>query len=60
MSAGSRAGVVVSIRRGTRSRDRAVTPVVKARELIRVLKLVGFVHTRTNGSHWRFEHEDGR
>lgn len=35
-------------------------PVVKARELIRVLNRLGFVETRSRGSHHRFEHPDGR
>jgi predicted RNA binding protein YcfA (HicA-like mRNA interferase family) len=35
-------------------------PVLTARELIAALKRLGFDHTRTNGSHWRFEHPDGR
>ena len=36
------------------------TPVVTARELIRVLRRLGFVQTRSRGSHRRFEHPDGR
>ena len=36
------------------------TPVVTARELIRVLRRLGFVQTRSRGSHRRFEHSDGR
>lgn len=35
-------------------------PVITARELIRVLKSPGFAHTRTRGSHKRFEYPDGR
>lgn len=36
------------------------TPVVNARTLIRALKKLGFVQTRSRGSHRRFEHPDGR
>ncbi len=36
------------------------TPVVTARQLIRVLRGLGFVQTRSRGSHRRFEHPDGR
>ena len=36
------------------------TPVVTARPLIRVLRKLGFVQTRSRGSHRRFEHPDGR
>lgn len=33
-------------------------PVVKARELIKVLKKKGFIHARTKGSHYIFLHPD--
>lgn len=36
------------------------TPVVSARTLMRVLRKLGFVQTRSRGSHRRFEHPDGR
>ena len=36
------------------------TPVVTARQLIRVLRTLGFVQIRSRGSHRRFEHPDGR
>ena len=36
------------------------TPVVTARQLVRVLGKLGFVQTRSRGSHRRFEHPDGR
>lgn len=36
------------------------TPVVKARTLMRVLRRLGLVQTRSRGSHRRFEHPDGR
>jgi predicted RNA binding protein YcfA (HicA-like mRNA interferase family) len=36
------------------------TPLVSARQLIRVLRKLGFVQTRSRGSHRRFEHPDGR
>ncbi len=36
------------------------TPVVTARQLIRVLRSLGFVQSRSRGSHRRFEHPDGR
>jgi predicted RNA binding protein YcfA (HicA-like mRNA interferase family) len=36
------------------------TPVVTARQLVRVLRKLEFVQTRSRGSHRRFEHPDGR
>ena len=36
------------------------TPVLSARRLIRILGTLGFVQTRSRGSHRRFEHADGR
>lgn len=36
------------------------TPIITARELIKVLKLLGFVEVRSKGSHRRFTHPDGR
>ena len=36
------------------------TPVVSARTLMRILHELGFVQTRSRGSHRRFEHPDGR
>ena len=36
------------------------TPFVTARQLIRVLRSLGFVHTHSRGPHRRFEHPDGR
>jgi predicted RNA binding protein YcfA (HicA-like mRNA interferase family) len=36
------------------------TPVISARELIRVVRRLGFVEIRCRGSHHRFEHPDGR
>lgn len=38
----------------------SVTPVVTARQLMGVLRKLGFVQTRSRGSHRRFEHSDGR
>lgn len=35
-------------------------PVVTARQLMSVLRKLGFVQTRSRGSHRRFEHPDGR
>ncbi len=35
-------------------------PSVNARKLMQVLRQLGFVHTRSRGSHRRFEHPDGR
>ena len=32
----------------------------KPRKVIRVLKTLGFEHTRTRGSHYRFVYPDGR
>ena len=38
----------------------STTPVITARQLIRALRGLGFVHTRSRGAHRRFEHPDGR
>lgn len=35
-------------------------PIVRATELIKVLKRLGFVNTRRSGSHFFFRHPDGR
>ena len=35
-------------------------PVIPARELLRVLRKLGFEEVRTRGSHHRFVHPDGR
>lgn len=35
-------------------------PVINARQLMASLKRLGFVETRSRGSHRRFEHADGR
>jgi predicted RNA binding protein YcfA (HicA-like mRNA interferase family) len=36
-------------------------PILKARELIRALKRMGFrLIRKSKGSHWQFEHPDGR
>ena len=35
-------------------------PVITARELIRILRRLGFEEVRTRGSHHRFVHPDGR
>lgn len=35
-------------------------PVITARQLIQVLKKIGFEETRVRGSHHRFAHPDGR
>jgi predicted RNA binding protein YcfA (HicA-like mRNA interferase family) len=35
-------------------------PVIPARELIRVRNKLGFVESRSRGSHHRFVHPDGR
>lgn len=35
-------------------------PVVKPRDVISFLEKNGFYHTRTDGSHFRFHHKDGR
>ena len=35
-------------------------PVVKPRDIIRFLKKIGFVEVRSDGSHFRFHHIDGR
>jgi len=35
-------------------------PILKAREIIRVLKQLGFMTVRQRGSHMFFEHPDGR
>ncbi len=38
----------------------STTPTINARQLIRALRAVGFVQTRSRGAHRRFEHPDGR
>ena len=38
----------------------SATPVINARTLMRLLRRLGFVQTRSRGSHRRFEHPDGR
>ncbi len=38
----------------------SATPTLKARTLMRILRRLGFVQTRSRGSHRRFEHPDGR
>jgi predicted RNA binding protein YcfA (HicA-like mRNA interferase family) len=35
-------------------------PILKPRELCRILEALGFVEVRQRGSHKRFEHPDGR
>jgi len=35
-------------------------PVLKAKELTKILFKLGFVNTRKNGSHFFFRHNDGR
>ncbi|HWL93944.1 MAG TPA: type II toxin-antitoxin system HicA family toxin [Phycisphaerae bacterium] len=35
-------------------------PTITARQLIRVLRKLGFTETRSRGSHHRFVHADGR
>jgi predicted RNA binding protein YcfA (HicA-like mRNA interferase family) len=35
-------------------------PVLKAKELIKILGKLGFVNTRSSGSHFFFRHNDGR
>ncbi|MBI2062113.1 MAG: type II toxin-antitoxin system HicA family toxin [Candidatus Yanofskybacteria bacterium] len=35
-------------------------PILKARDVIRVLNLLGFRKTRQSGSHAFFKHNDGR
>lgn len=36
------------------------TPVLKPREVIRILMKLGFVQVRQRGSHRQFRHADGR
>ena len=38
----------------------SATPTINARTLMRLLRRLGFVQTRSRGSHRRFEHPDGR
>ncbi len=38
----------------------STTPVITARTLMKTLRGLGFVQTRSRGSHRRFEHADGR
>ena len=35
-------------------------PNVKAREMVRILEKLGFIHIRQKGSHAFFHHPDGR
>ncbi len=35
-------------------------PVIPARDLVRVLRQLGFEEVRSHGSHFRFVHADGR
>ena len=35
-------------------------PAIKAKDVIRVLKFLGFIKVRTKGSHVFFRHSDGR
>ena len=35
-------------------------PVLKPREIVRVLERMGFVEVRQRGSHRQYRHEDGR
>lgn len=35
-------------------------PVLRAKELIKILIKLGFINTRRNGSHFFFKHIDGR
>ena len=35
-------------------------PIIKARQLFKVLKLLGFIQTHGRGSHFFFSHPDGR
>lgn len=35
-------------------------PVLKPREVVRILERMGFVEVRQRGSHKQFKHEDGR
>jgi predicted RNA binding protein YcfA (HicA-like mRNA interferase family) len=36
------------------------TPVLKSREVMRILETLGFVLVRQKGSHCQFRHPDGR
>ncbi len=38
----------------------ADVPVLRAREVIRLLEAIGFVEARQRGSHKQFRHPDGR
>ncbi len=35
-------------------------PILKPREVVRILENLGFVEVRQKGSHKQFRHEDGR
>lgn len=35
-------------------------PVLKPKELMKILTKLGFVNTRSNGSHFFYKHTDGR
>ena len=38
----------------------SATPTISARTLMKALRRLGFIQTRSRGSHRRFEHPDGR
>jgi predicted RNA binding protein YcfA (HicA-like mRNA interferase family) len=38
----------------------SATPAISARTLMKALRRLGFIQTRSRGSHRRFEHPDGR
>jgi predicted RNA binding protein YcfA (HicA-like mRNA interferase family) len=35
-------------------------PILKAKDVVRILKAIGFFEARTKGSHIFFKHSDGR
>ena len=35
-------------------------PILKAKDIVRILKILGFFEVRTKGSHIFFKHPDGR
>ena len=38
----------------------STVPVLKPREVVRILEQMGFVEVRQRGSHKQFKHDDGR
>jgi len=35
-------------------------PIISSKDMVKILKLLGFIETRQNGSHKIYKHKDGR